>query len=107
MQDGHKEVLFDAKGAKHALPKVRPFEEQDARESQKLWRKTNEAINAVDHTAATDEKTAIEEMQRQEAAQRQQDGSVWLPRLFRPVKGGPGSPEEGEEALDWILNADM
>ena len=99
--------MFNARGAKHAPPKVRPLEEQNARESQKLWRKTNEAIINVDHTAATDEKTAIEEMQREEAARRQQDGTVWHPRLFRPVEGGPGAPEEGEEALDWILDAKM
>ena len=106
-QDGHKEMLFNAKGAKHAPPQVRPLEEQDSRESQKLWKKTNEAIIKSDHNAATDEKTAIEEMQRAEAAKRQQDGTVWHPRLFRPVRGGPGGPEEGEEGLDWILNADM
>ena len=86
---------------------MRPLEEQDGRESQKLWRKTNEAIINSDHVAATDEKTAIEEMQREEAAKRQQDGAVWHPRLFRPVHGGPGGPEEDEEALDWILDAEM
>jgi len=46
-------------------------------------------------------------MQRQEAAQRQQDGVEWQPRLFRKVQGGPGGPEEGEEDLSWILRADM
>ena len=100
-------MLFNARGAKHAPPQVRPLAEQDARESQRLWRKTNEAIVASDHVAATDEKTAIEEMQREEAAKRQQDGAVWHPRLFRPVRGGPGGLEEGEEGLDWILDADM
>ena len=105
--DGHREVLWNAKGARHAPPQVRPPAEQGDRESQKLWRRTNEAILNVDHTAATDEKTAIEEMQRQEAAQRQQDGIVWHPRLFRPIEGGPGGRDEGEEALDWIIDADV
>jgi hypothetical protein len=31
----------------------------------------------------------------------------WHPQLFRRVKGGHGGPEEGEEDLDWIINAKM
>lgn len=46
-------------------------------------------------------------MQREEAAQRLQDGKEFQPRLFRAVHGGPGGPEEGEEALDWILDTTM
>jgi len=46
-------------------------------------------------------------MQRDEAARRAEDGVEWRPRLFRPVKGGRGGPDEGEEDLDWILNANM
>lgn len=46
-------------------------------------------------------------MQRDEAAKRLEDGVDWLPHLFRPIRGGPGGPEEGEEDLDWILNAEM
>lgn len=86
---------------------VRPLEEQEARESQKLWHSTCIAIKESNHNAATDEKTKVEDMQREEAAQRQQSGTEWHPKLFRPVRGGPGGPEEGEEALDFILNADM
>ena len=86
---------------------TRPLEEQGEKESQKLWHSTNVAIKHTDHVAATDEKTKIEEAQREEAARRQQEGHEWTPLLFRPVEGGPGGPEEGEEGLDWILNADM
>lgn len=46
-------------------------------------------------------------MQRDEAAKRAETGKEWQPRYFRPVQGGPGGPEEGEEDLDWILNANM
>ena len=59
------------------------------------------------HELATDEKTKIEDTQRQEAARRAEDGVEWLPRLFRAVRAGPGGSEEGEEDLDWILNANM
>jgi hypothetical protein len=86
---------------------VRPLEEQGDRESQKLWLKTNAAIKQSDHNSATDEKTRIEEMQREEAAQRQQQGVEWHPKLFRAMRGGPGGPEEDEEQLDWILDHEM
>ena len=76
-------------------------------ESQKLWLKTCIAIRNVDHTAATDEKTKIEEAQREKASRRLQEGREWRPKLFRPVQGGSGGSEEGEESLDWIINAKM
>jgi hypothetical protein len=83
------------------------LEEQDDRESQKLWAKTAKAVKERNHELATDEKTFIEDMQRDEAAKRAEEGVEWHPRLFRAVQGGPGGPEEGEEDLDWILNATM
>ncbi|KAL1953941.1 hypothetical protein VTO42DRAFT_2019 [Malbranchea cinnamomea] len=102
---GQKELLFDATNAKHTPPLTRPLEEQGERESQKLWHSTVQALIAKDHDLATAEKTKIEDRQRQEAAARVEKGIEWHPKLFRRVKGGPGGPEEGEEDLDWILNA--
>lgn len=65
------------------------------------------AIKEQNYNAATDEKTKIEDAQREEAAKRLEQGIEWQPRLFRKVRGGPGGSEEGEEDLDWILNAEM
>lgn len=81
------------------------MEEQGERESQKLWHRTVKAIVGRDHEAATDEKTKIEDTQRHEAAKRADEGVEWHPRLFREVHGGPNGPDEGEEDLDWIINA--
>ncbi|KZF22443.1 oxysterol-binding protein [Xylona heveae TC161] len=102
---GHKEVLFDATNAKHTPPLARPLQEQEERESQKLWYKVVTALKERNQDVATDEKSRIEDMQRMEAAHRADDGVEWHPRLFRRVHGGHGGPEEGEEDLDWILNA--
>lgn len=44
-------------------------------------------------------------MQRAEAATRNNEGLDWHPKLFRRVNGGHGGSEEGEEDLDWIINA--
>lgn len=63
------------------------------------------AIISSNHEAATDEKTRIEDRQREEAAKRAEQGVEWHPRLFRAINSGPGGSEEGEEGLDWIINA--
>lgn len=105
VQTGHRELFFNAHRAKPSSPQVRPLEEQEERESQKLWYKTAQAVKDRNHELATDEKTKVEDQQRDEAAKRAQDGVEWHPRLFRPVEGGPGGPEEGEEDLEWIINA--
>ena len=107
MQTGHKEVLFDATNAKHSPPQVRPLQEQDERESQRLWHSTAVAVKDRNHVLATDEKTKIEDRQREETAKRTEQGQEWQPKLFRRVRGGPGGPEEGEDDLDWILDAQM
>lgn len=102
---GKKELLFDATNAKHTPPTARPLEEQDERESQRLWHKVTEAVKRRDQSTATDEKAKIEDMQRAEAATRNNEGVDWHPKLFRRVNGGHGGSEEGEEDLDWIINA--
>ncbi|RMZ68523.1 oxysterol binding [Pyrenophora seminiperda CCB06] len=102
---GKKELLFDAAHTKHTPPMARPLEEQDERESQRLWHDVTEAVKQRDQDVATDAKAKIEDMQRQEAAKRNSEGVDWHPQLFRRVKGGHGGSEEGEEDLDWIINA--
>lgn len=107
IKTGHKDMFFNALRSKPSPPLVRPIEEQDERESQKLWHPTVQAVKTSNHQLATDEKTKIEDMQREEAAKRAQDGVEWRPRLFRAVKGGKGGIDEGEEELEWILKADI
>ncbi|KAM0252043.1 hypothetical protein ACHAP5_001368 [Fusarium lateritium] len=104
-QTGHREMFFNALRSKPSPPSVRPIEEQEERESQRLWDKTSRAVKERNHELATDEKTKIEDRQREEAAQRAQENIEWHPRLFRRVQGGPGGMEEGEEDLEWVINA--
>lgn len=100
-------MFFNANRAKPSQPQVRPKSEQGARESQKLWEKTAVAVNERNHELATDEKTKIEDQQREEAAARAQSETEWRPKLFRPVQGGADGPEEGMEDLEWIIDATM
>ena len=85
---------------------TRPLNEQDERESQRLWHSTVAAIREQDHDTATDAKTQVEERQREEAADRAKSDIEWQPKLFRKVPTGSGG-SEGEDGLDWILNANM
>ncbi|KAF5662813.1 putative oxysterol-binding protein [Fusarium heterosporum] len=107
MTTGHREMFFNALRSKPSPPTVRPIEEQEERESQRLWDNTSRAVKDRNHELATDEKTKIEDRQREEAAQRAQENIEWHPRLFRRVQGGPGGMEEGEEDLEWVINASM
>ena len=80
-----------------------------------MWKKINRVIAELtdlfdfklEEYSLTDEKTKIEDRQREEAAQRAQENIEWHPRLFRRVQGGPGGLEEGEEDLEWVINANM
>ncbi|KAH7368979.1 oxysterol-binding protein [Plectosphaerella cucumerina] len=105
VRTGHKEMFFNGRTAKPSEPLVRPIEEQEERESQKLWQTTVQAVKDKNHELATDEKTKIEDRQRAEREARASEGVEWHPRLFRRVKGGPGGLDEGEEDLEWIINA--
>jgi hypothetical protein len=107
LRTGHKEMFFNGARAKPSRPQARPLEEQDERESQKLWYNTAQAVLQKNHELATDEKTKIEDRQREEAATRAAENIEWHPRLFRRVQGGPGGEEEGEEELEWIINANI
>ncbi|KAI5780103.1 hypothetical protein EDC01DRAFT_620859 [Geopyxis carbonaria] len=98
---GKRELLFDATHARPTPPIVKPLEEQDERESQRLWHPTVSALNKRDQEGATDEKFKVEDRQREEARTREADGVEWTPRFFRPVDPARGE----EEGLDWVLSA--
>lgn len=70
-----------------------------------MWHNVTQALNNKDHSTATTEKSRIEDEQRLDASKRADEGIDWRPTLFRRVQGGPGGSEQGEEDLDWIINA--
>ncbi|OAA43181.1 Oxysterol-binding protein [Metarhizium rileyi] len=100
VQTGHKDTFFNAVTSKPSSPKVRPLAEQEERESQRLWASTVKAVKERNHEVATDEKTKIEDRQREEAATRAQEGLDWHPRLFRRVRSGDAVGDD----LEWIIH---
>ncbi|KAL7628754.1 Oxysterol-binding protein OBPa [Parahypoxylon ruwenzoriense] len=107
VRNGLKDMFFDARKAKASKPRVRPLEEQDERESQKLWWNTAQAVKEKNHELATDEKTKVEDRQREEAASRAAAGVEWHPRLFRRVDKDYGGTGEDMDHLEWIINAHL
>ncbi|KAI0199093.1 Oxysterol-binding protein [Astrocystis sublimbata] len=105
LRSNNKQMFFDARKAKASKPKVRPIEEHLEHESNKLWQKTAQAVKDKNHELATDEKTKIEDKQREEAAKRAAAGVDWQPQLFRRVNSEMDGNEEDMEKLEWIINA--
>ncbi|XP_020024391.2 oxysterol-binding protein-related protein 5 isoform X2 [Castor canadensis] len=58
------------------------FEEQTELESERLWQHVTRAIREGDQHKATQEKSVLEEAQRQRTRERQQSLSPWKPQLF-------------------------
>lgn len=59
-----------------------PMESQGATESERLWQHVSDAISRDDQRAATDEKTVLEEAQRNLVKERQATCTEWIPELF-------------------------
>ncbi|GAW16089.1 hypothetical protein ANO14919_055120 [Xylariales sp. No.14919] len=105
LRNGKKQMFFDARKVKPSRPLVRPTAEQHEHESKRLWEKTARAVKDKNHELATEEKTKIEDRQREEAAKRAAAGVEWHPRLFRLVKPEVDGNDEDMEKLEWIINA--
>ncbi|KAI9321224.1 hypothetical protein BX666DRAFT_1899849 [Dichotomocladium elegans] len=79
---GVKELLFDVKTANIFPKEVPPEEIQDEYESRRLWSKVTSAIRNRDMDTATNEKTLVEDRQRQKAKLREEHGKTWKPLFF-------------------------
>jgi hypothetical protein len=80
-----REVLFDAHKSTVAPKAVSPEEQQQPNESRRLWSRVTAAIKAKDLDGATEAKSAIEEMQREQAREREAKGEAFAPKYFKPT----------------------
>ncbi|KAG7660369.1 OSH6 [[Candida] subhashii] len=85
VRTGSKRVLVDCADTVALKPKARPISEQEPHESRKLWKSTIDALAERDHQTATQEKSIVENEQRELAKKRIEDGVEFHPKLFRPV----------------------
>lgn len=83
VKTGKRSVLFDATNSTYTQPIVRPEYEQEERESRRLWSKVIDAIIRNDQDTATEAKSVIEDLQREEQKIRDAKGEKWVPRFFK------------------------
>lgn len=90
------------------VPKIcPPIEAQLPNESRLFWRDVTESITAKQFQAATNQKTVLEERQREKAAERKAINKEWKPRFFTGAtdpKGRPELTEEGKAAMQGLHN---
>lgn len=60
-----------------------PTQQQNEKESVRLWSKVSEALKAGDHVAATREKSLLEDAQRKDAKEHADNNISWDPDLFK------------------------
>lgn len=74
--------FLDVAGSPKAEMRIKPVEEQDERESRKIWQKVSQAILEGDVNKAGEEKSKIENKQRAEKKARDDQGEQWSPKYF-------------------------
>ncbi|KAK7684905.1 hypothetical protein QCA50_011738 [Cerrena zonata] len=87
----------------HVIPKtVRPLERQLPDESRKLWENVTAKLLSKEYSEATRHKLAIEQKQRDDAAERKRKGQKFIPKYFDSDidSGIPILTEEGRKALE-------
>lgn len=86
-----------------AIPKsVRPLEKQQPNESRKLWENVTNNLLTKEYSEATKHKLAIEQRQRDDAAERKRKGAQFAPQYFESdiESGIPKLTEAGRQALE-------
>ncbi|OBZ85163.1 Oxysterol-binding C23B6.01c [Choanephora cucurbitarum] len=80
-------VLFDVKASSIHPKIVASVEKQEPKESRRLWYNVTNAILKDDMDTATDEKTIVEEKQREEARYRKAEKKEFHPTFFNQIQG--------------------
>ncbi|KAG5652504.1 hypothetical protein H0H81_004817 [Sphagnurus paluster] len=95
-------TLLDMSTLKVIPKTVRPLERQLPHESRKLWVTVTDNLLKKEFSEATKEKVAIEQKQRDEAAERKRKGIEFVPRYFEKdlEKGYAELTAEGLAAVD-------
>eukprot|EP00835_Amoeboradix_gromovi_P002633 NODE_153_length_16933_cov_0.442141.p4 type:complete len:363 gc:universal NODE_153_length_16933_cov_0.442141:3466-4554(+) len=78
-----EEVLFDCQKSVSIKPQIADETNQEPYESRRLWADTTKAMKKGDMDAATDEKSKVEDKQREYAKKRQ---DAWKPRYFDKIE---------------------
>ncbi|KAI0938482.1 hypothetical protein AcW1_001792 [Taiwanofungus camphoratus] len=94
----------------HVIPKaVRHLDKQLPNESRRLWDSVTTRLLKKEYGDATKHKQAIEQRQRDEAAERKRKGTQFVPKFFESDIGSgiPTLTVEGHKALDTESKEDI
>ncbi|KAG1141860.1 hypothetical protein G6F37_008037 [Rhizopus arrhizus] len=83
----NKNLFFDVKSSDIHPKVVDDLEKQEPMESRRLWSNVTSAILKDDMDTATNEKTIIEDKQREDTKKREEKGKPFIPRYFNIVNG--------------------
>ncbi|EGN92497.1 hypothetical protein SERLA73DRAFT_190976 [Serpula lacrymans var. lacrymans S7.3] len=99
--DSEYATLVDLSTIQMVPKEVRPLEKQLSNESRKLWDSVTTRLLNKEYGEATKHKLAIEQKQRDEAAERKRKGAQFIPRYFENdiSSGVPILTEEGLKAI--------
>ena len=87
---GKTEPFIDVNSLPVWKKRCKPIAEQKRFESRRLWKNVTYNLKYNNIDAATGAKFALEQRQREEAAQRKEEGRKWETKLFdREVNVGP------------------
>ncbi|WLF77270.1 Oxysterol-binding protein 4 [Lodderomyces elongisporus] len=81
----NSELFYDAKTANAEHLTVKPIEDQEDTESRKAWQKVAEAIRKSDYNLIHQEKSLIENQQRELRKEERETGKQWQTRWFNQV----------------------
>ncbi|KAM0791001.1 hypothetical protein ACM66B_004301 [Microbotryomycetes sp. NB124-2] len=91
---------------------VAPLSEQDELETRRVWEPVSKALLDKDFSLASKNKQALEQKQRDKAAERKKNDEVYRPRFFEPEPdqldewdGRPRLTEQGREAIEAMFKA--
>ncbi|KAF5340300.1 hypothetical protein D9611_007865 [Ephemerocybe angulata] len=99
------QTLIDVNELQVVPKEVRPLDQQHPFESRKLWRSVTEKLINKEYSDATKEKMAIEQKQRDDAAERKRNGVEFVPAYFEKGldRGYSELTEEGRKAVEQEL----
>ncbi|ESW97001.1 Protein KES1 [Ogataea parapolymorpha DL-1] len=98
------QVFFDAKNSKPQHLTVKPIEEQSPLESRRAWQKVAEAIRANNYNLIHEEKTKIENEQRELRKKEAADDTPWKQKFFEEIDYTTLTEEDDETGYVKLAN---
>lgn len=108
-KDAKPKVLLNMVPLAVAPKTVAPLDQQDPRESRKVWAGVTEALLAKNYSLASKRKQELEQAQRDRAEERKKTGEEHRPRFYEVEgegwRGKPVLSEEGRRAVEDLFKA--